>query len=336
MRAAARLRTVCFIAAFVLALAAPLPLDAQPSGKIWRIGFLSLASGELEQYKPWLAAFRAGLRDLGYVEGANVVIEERYAAGQVTRLPALAAELVRLNVDVLVTAPSGSALAAKHATRTIPLVFMGEPDPVGTGLVASLARPGGNVTGLADAHADLVPKRLALLKQVVPSASRVGVLWNPANASTAPQVKTIQAAAPELGLRIIPIGVKGPRREDVDEAFATIAKDRPGGLLIVGDSTLGVQRDRIAALSIASQLPTSGSHRAWAEGGLLMSYGTDFVQLFRQGALVVDKIFKGTRPAELPVEEPNKFELIINLKTAKALGVTIPPSLLARADAVIP
>jgi putative tryptophan/tyrosine transport system substrate-binding protein len=323
------------VATLVLSLAAPLAAGAQPGGKVWRIGYLSLVAGDLPQYRPWVAALRAGLRELGYVEGQNVAIEERYAAGRVERLPALAAELVRLKVDIIVAAPAGSARAAMKATHTIPIVFVGEPDPVGTGLVASLAHPGGNATGLADEHAELLAKRLELLKQLAPSASRVGVLWNPSNASTAPQLKTIQAAAPALGISIVPFDVKGPRRDDLDRAFTLIEKERIGGLVVLGDSTLGVQRDRIAELSIASRLPTSGTHRAWAEGGLLMSYGTDFVELFRQGAALVDKILKGAKPADVPVNEPTKFELIINLKTAKALGLTIPPSLLARADAVI-
>jgi ABC-type uncharacterized transport system substrate-binding protein len=323
------------VATFVLSLAAPLSPGAQPAGKIWRIGYLSLVSGELDEYKLWVTAFRDGLRELGYVEGENVIIEQRYAAGQVERLHALAAELVRLGVDVIVAAPAGSALEAKKVTSKIPIVFIGEPDPVGTGLVASLAHPGGNITGLADAHGDLVPKRLALLKQLVPSVSRVGVLWNPANASTAPQLKTVQAAAPVLGLTIFPVDVKGPRRGDLDRSFGTIEKDRLDGLLVIGDSTLGVQRDRIAELSIAHRLPTSGTHRGWAEGGLLMSYGTDFVALFRHGAVLVDKILKGAKPADLPVEQPTKFELVINAKTAKALGLTIPPSVLVRADALI-
>jgi putative tryptophan/tyrosine transport system substrate-binding protein len=169
----------------------------------------------------------------------------------------------------------------------------------------------------------------------VPSASRVGVLWNPSNASTAPQLKAVQAAAPALGLTIVPVEVKGPGRDDLDRAFATIGKGRLGGLLIVSEPTLGNQRYRIAELSIAHRLPTSGTHRGWAEGGVLMSYGTDFVELFRHGAVLVDKILKGAKPAALPVEQPTKFELAINVKTARALGLTIPPSLLARADQVI-
>jgi len=330
-----KLRTLVLVAALVFSLAIPPGAGTQPARKIWRIGYLSLVSGELDQYKPWVAAFRGGLRELGYVEGENVIVEQRYAAGQVERLPALAAELVGLKVDILVTAGAGSAVGARKVTSTVPIVFMGEPDPVGTGLVASLARPGGNATGLADTHTDLVPKRLALLQQLVPSAARVGVLWNPSNASTAPQLKAVQGAAPALGLTIVPIDVKGPKRGDLDRAFATIAQERLGALLVLGDSTLGVQRKRISELSIAHRLPTSGSHRGWVEGGLLMSYGTDLPALFRHGAVVVDKILKGAKPADLPVEQPTKFELVINGKTAKALGLTIPPSLLVRADAVI-
>jgi len=316
-------------------LAGPVAVRAQPAGRMWRIGYLSLVSEKLVQYRPWVAAFREGLRGLGYVEGENLTIDQRYAAGQVERLPALAGELVRLRADVLVAAPAGSALAAKKVTSTIPIVFMGEPDPVGTGLVASLARPGGNATGLADAHTELLPKRLELLKLLVPAVSRVGVLWNPSNASTAPQLKAVQAAGPALGLTIVPVEVKGPGHDDLDRAFEAIGRDRLGGLLVVGDPILGNRRARIAELAIAHRLPTSGTHRGWAEGGLLMSYGTDFVELFRHGAVLVDKILKGAKPANLPVEEPTKFELVINLKTARKLDLAIPPSLLQRADQVI-
>ena len=326
-------RTFGRVAIVVAGLVASLTAAAQPAGRTWRIGYLSLVSGELEQYKPWVGAFREGLRERGYVEGDNLVIEQRYAEGHIGRLSALATELIRLKVDVLVTAPAGSALAAKQVTRTVPIVFIGEPDPIGTGLVTSLARPGGNVTGLADAHADLVPKRLELLKELVPSASEIGVLWNPSNASTAPQIKTVLAAAPALGLHIVPFAVKG--RDELERAFAAIGKDRLGGLLVVADPTLGNHRRRIAELAIAHRLPASGTHRGWAEGGLLMSYGTDFVALFRHAAVLVDKVLKGASPATLPVEQPTKFELVINARTAKALGLTIPPSMLARADAVI-
>ncbi len=327
-------RRITTIVAVLLLVAAPLASHAQAPGKVWRIGFLSLNS-DTEPYKRWHAAFRERLHTLGYADRHNVIVEHRYAGGQVERLSALAAELVRLNVDVIVTSPAGSAAAARKATTTIPIVFIGEPDPVGTGLVASLARPGGNVTGLADAHADLVPKRLELLKLVVPSGARVAILWNPANPSTAPQIKIAEAAASTLGMTVLPVGVAGPRRDDVDRAFDAIAKERPGGVLVVGDATLGNHRHRITELSIKQRVATSGSHSAWTEGGLLMSYGTDFVDLFQRGAFLVDKILKGTPPADLPVEQPTKFELVINMKSAKALGLTVPPSVLSRADRVI-
>ena len=304
------------------------------AGKIWRIGYLSLVS-ETEQSRRWIAAFREGLRNLGYVEGRNAILEQRYAAGHIERLRALAAELVDLKVDVLVAAPAGTAQAAKEVTRTVPIVFMAEPDPVGTRLVASLPRPGGNVTGLSDAHADLISKRLELLKEVSPPASRVGVLWNPANPGTAPQLKSAQAASRALGLTLIPIDVKGPGRGDVDRAFAAIGESRLGSLLVIADPTLGNHRARIADLSIKHRLPTIGTHGGWAEGGLLMSYGSDFIDMFRRGATLVDKVLRGAKPADLPVEQPTKFEFVINLKTAKALGLTMPPSLLARADQVL-
>jgi putative ABC transport system substrate-binding protein len=201
--------------------------------------------------------------------------------------------------------------------------------------MTALAHPGGNITGLADAHADLVPKRLELLKQVVPAASRVGILWNPANPSTAPQLNTAERAAQALGLTVVPVAVKGPGRDDLHRAFATIERERVGSLLVIGDSTLGVQLHRIAELAVRHRLPTSASHRRWAEGGLLMSYGTDFVDLFRRSAILVDKILKGARPADLPVEQPTKFEFVINLRTARALGLALPPAVLARADRVL-
>jgi putative ABC transport system substrate-binding protein len=247
----------------------------------------------------------------------------------------MAAELVAHKVDVLVAAPAGSARVAKSVTNTVPIVFMGEPDPVGTGLVASLARPGGNVTGLADAHADLIPKRVELLKQVTPAATRLGVLRNAANPSTAPQLQTAQDAGRALGLTLVPIDVKGPGRDDIDQAFATIREAGLGGLLVIADPTLGNHRTRIAELAIKHRLPASGTHRGWAEGGLLLSYGSDFIDMFRRGATLVDRILKGAKPADIPVEEPTKFELVINLKTARALGLTMPASLLARADQIL-
>jgi putative tryptophan/tyrosine transport system substrate-binding protein len=324
-----------FVASLTSFLAVPTAVAAQEAGKSWRIGYLSLVSQTLEQSRRWIAAFQDGLRDHGYIEGRNTILEQRYAEGHVERLPALARELVDLKISVLVAAPAGSGRAAKQITSTVPIVFMGEPDPVGTGLVASLARPGGNVTGLADAHADLISKRLELLKEVIAPASRVGALWNPANRSTAPQLKSSQAASQALGLTLIPVEVQGPGRSDVDQAFAAIGSARLGGLLVIADPTLGNHRTRIAELSIKHRLPTSGTHRGWVEGGILMSYGSDFIDMFRRGATLVDKILKGTKPSDLPVEQPTKFELVINLKTAKALDLKIPVSLLARADQVL-
>jgi putative ABC transport system substrate-binding protein len=322
-----------FVVGLTCVLAGPAAVTAQDPGRTWRIGYLSLLSESNEQR--WVAAFRERLRELGYIDGQNAVLEQRYAAGNVRRLSGMAAELVQGKVDVLVAAPAGSALAARNATSTVPIVFMGEPDPVGTRLVASLARPGGNVTGLADAHADLIPKRLELLKQVMPLSARVGALWNPANASTAPQLKTAQAAGRALGLTLVPVEVKGSGPGDIDHAFAAVRDARIGGLLVIADPTLGNHRPRIAELAVKHQLPTSGTHRGWTEAGLLTSYGSDFIDMFRRGATLVDRILKGARPADLPVEEPTKFEFVINLRTARALGLAVPTSLLARADQVL-
>jgi putative tryptophan/tyrosine transport system substrate-binding protein len=323
-----------FVVSLAGFLAVPAAIGAQEA-KTWRIGYLSLSSPTLQQSKRWIAAFKEGLERLGYVPGKNAIVEQRYAAGEIGRLPVLAAQLIDLKVDIVVAAPAGTALAVKKITHTVPIVFMGEPDPVAIGLVASLARPGGNVTGLADAHGDLIPKRLELLKQVIRPSSRVGVLWNPANPSSVSQFKTAQAAASALDLAISPVDVRGPGSSDIDRAFAAVDAARLGGLLVIAEPTLGNHRQRIAELSIKHRLPTSGTHRGWVEGGLLMSYGTDFIAMFRGGATLVDKILKGAKPADLPVQQPTKFELLINLKTAKEMELTIPPSLLSRADAVI-
>ena len=327
-------RWVPTLLAIQLLLTAPLAAEGQRASRMWRIGYLSVAS-DVEPYKHWVAAFREGLQKAGYVEGKNTIIEQRYADGRLERLPMLATELVRLNVDVLVTVPAGGAAAAKRATGTIPIVFIGEPDPVGAGLVASLARPGGNITGLTDTHADLVPKRLQLLKEIVPSVFRVGVLWNPANPSTRDQLTIAQTAASTLRLTVFPVDVRGPLRLDIERAFATIAKDRLGALLVVGDPTLGAQRKEIADRSIHYRLPTAGPHRSWAEDGLLMSYGASFVDLSRRSAILVDKILRGTTPSDLPVEQPTQFELVINMKTARTLDLTIPASVLLQANQII-
>jgi putative tryptophan/tyrosine transport system substrate-binding protein len=309
-------------------------LCAQPAAGARRIGFLTLSSDSGPSMR-WYEAFRQGLRQAGYVDGESVVIERRLAVGRVDQLPLLAAELLRLQVEVIVTAPAGSAFFAKQQTSTVPIVFIGEPDPVGTGLVASLARPGGNVTGLADAHSDLVPKRLELLRLAAPAATRFAILWNPGNPSTAPQLKAAQAAARALGVTMLPIGVAGPGSDDLARAFERLDKARPEALLVVGDAMLGKHRPRIAELALQRQLPASGAHAAWAESGLLMSYGTDFVDLFRRGGLLVGRVLRGATPASIPVEQPTLFELAINAATAKAIGLALGPSLLTRADRII-
>ena len=328
MKLARRAVTILTLALLVAFSAA----EAQQPGKVQRVGYLSLGS-DTGGSRDYFAAFRNGLRALGYVDGENIVIEPRHADGRRERLPELAGQLIRLKVDVLVT--FGSASAAKQATNTVPIVFIVEPDPVGTGLVASLAHPGGNITGISDSHAELVQKRLQLLKEVVPRTARVGVLLNPANHNAASQLKTAQAAGPALGLTVTPVEVKGPGREDLDPAFATMRRERLAALLILGDSALATHRTRIAELAIKHRLPTAGTARAWAEGGLLMAYGANFTEMFHRAATYVDKILKGAKPTDLPVEQPTTFNLVINLKTARALGLTLPPSLLLRASEVI-
>jgi putative ABC transport system substrate-binding protein len=313
-------------------LAGPLAAEAQQATKVWRIGYLSVSQIEFDE--SWVGAFRDGLRKLGYVEGQNLTIEQRHAAGHSERLPELTTELLRLNIDVLVV--YGAWLQPKTLPSMIPIVFTVAPDPVREGLVTSLARPGGNITGLSDVHADLVPKRLALLKEVVPSASLVAVFFDPGSSEALLQMAAVQATARTLGLTVLPVEVKGSESSDIERAFAAIAKERrTGALLVIAEPAIASHRKRIAAFAIKKRLPVIGTVRRWAEDGFLMSYGTDFHDLWRRAATYVDEILKGAKPGDLPVEQPTKFELVINLKTAKALGLTIPPSLLQRADQVI-
>jgi len=322
---------VGFFAIFVSLAACGEMAEAQQSKKVPRIGYLSSSSAERD--KSLLAAFQERLRELGHLEGKNIVIEYRYAAGQFDQLPELARELVRLRVDMLVVAGAPAAHAAKNATSVIPIVMTNAADPVGTGLVASLARPGGNITGLSDFNVGVITKRLELIKEVVPSASRVAVLLNPTNPTNPLQLKEIQAAAPGLGVTPLPLEAKGP--DDIERAFTTIGKERPGALIIIGDPMFGSHRRRLAELAAKSRLPAIYTTRQMVEAGGLMAYGTNFEDLYRRAALYVDKILKGTKPADLPVEQPMKFELVINLKTAKQIGLTIPQSVLYRADKVI-
>jgi putative ABC transport system substrate-binding protein len=311
-------------------LAAPRAAETQP-GKVYRLGYLT-TSGTLNS--PYAEAFRQGLRDLGWVEGQNIVIEFRVAEGQLDRLPALATELVRLKVDVIVATPTPGALAAKSATATIPIVGISLTDPVGLGLIPSLARPSGNVTGVSySVAADIFGKDLELLREAVPKVRRVAVLANPAGPTHALILDNIKTAARSLGLPLLPVGAGGPG--DFDGAFATMTREHVGAVLVVTDPTYIAHRARLADLATRNRLPSMFTQRADVEAGGLMSYGPSFAAMYRRAAGYVDKILKGAKPADLPVEQPTTFELVINLKTAKALGLTIPPSVLARADEVI-
>jgi putative ABC transport system substrate-binding protein len=303
---------------------ASLAVEAQQAGKVARIGILWA-------YSP-PAAFRQGLGELGYVEGKNVTLEERWAEGRFDRLPSLAAELSRLNLDVIVTASTPAVQAAQQATKTIPIVMTLVRDPVEDGVVASLARPGRNVTGLSLMHPELSAKRVALLKEVVPKLSRVAVLWSPSTASYRKVLGETQTAARALGLQLRAVEVRGPT--DFDSAFSAIVRERTGALVVLPDALFGDQR-RILDLAAKSRLPAMYWSRDLVESGDLMAYGANFPDVFRQAASFVHKILKGAKPAELPIEQPAKFELVINLKTAKALRLTIPTSVLLRADQVI-
>ena len=319
----------------VFILTASLAAEAQPTGKIYRIGYLAAGWGSGTAYLRPLEAFRQGLRELGWVEGQNVLIEYRFAEGRLERLPGLAEELVRLKVDVIAASPTPAALAAKNATRTIPIVGMSLTEPVGVGLVASLARPGGNVTGVAYGFdTDIFGKQLELLKEVIPKVRRVAVLSNPGNSPAQPLImSSVEGAARSLGLQLQLLEARGPG--EFDGAFAVMAKERAGALLLMGDPMFFLHRARLADLAVKNRLPSMSTQGQWVEAGGLMSYGPSFPDLYRRAATYVDKILKGARPADLPIEQPTKFELVINLKTAQALGLTIPRSLLQRADQVI-
>ena len=310
-------------------LAAPLVAPGQqPRGKTARVGFLHFVSSPLLD-----EAFQEGLRELGYVEGQNIVIEYRSADGKDERLPGLAAELVRLKVDVIVSASPPATEAAKRATSTVPIVFALSGDPVAAGLVASLARPGGNITGLATISGEVVGKQLELLKRVAPKVSRVAVLQNPSNPGHALTLPQAEGAARALGVQLQVLKARTP--SEIEVAFAAMRSQRADGALVLRDAMFREQRAQIVALAAKSRLPAVYGLREEAEAGGLMAYGASVPQLFRRAATYVDKILKGAKPADLPVEQPTKFELVINLKTAKALGLTIPPSLLGQADQVI-
>jgi len=296
-----------------------------------RIGWLS--TGSTTSHGPLLEGFREGLRELGYMEGRNIAIEYRWAEGRLDRLPQLATELVQLKVDVLVTAGSPGIRAAKQATTTIPIVMAAGGDPVGSGYVASLARPGGNITGLSNLAEDLVAKLLELLKGAVPGVSRVAVLSNPANPAHASFRRVIQSAGRTMGVTLLPVDARGPA--EFDGAFATMIRERAGGLVELPDPMFLTERHRLTGLANQNRLPAIYGFREHAAAGGLMAYGVNLRDSYRRAAIYVDKILKGAKPGDLPVEQPTKFELVINLKTARVLGLTIPPSLLLRADEVI-
>ncbi len=321
------LRTSCIITLALGILAAPLAADAQQAVRAYRIGVLG--------NDPWpaLEGLRQGLRELGYIEGQNLHFEYRWVEGRSDRFPALAADLVRLKVDAIVTWGTPGTSAAKQATTTIPIIMAATGDPVGAGLISSLARPGGNITGQSSLAAELEAKRLELLKELLPSLSRVGVLFNAANPYTVPAVKHARLAAQVLGLKLDLVDVR--TADDLDSALLTLTRLRPDAALVMAEPFLVSRRARITEFMAKSQFPAAYSQREYVETGGLIAYATNYYELFRRAATFVDKILKGAKPADLPVEQPTKFELVINLKTARALGLTIPQSLLIRADKVI-
>ena len=319
-----------FLAGAAALLVAPLAAQAQPAGKVPRIGFLfSGASGPARE----VDAFRQGLRDLGYIEGQNIAIEYRFAGGQVERLPELAAELVRLKLDVIVAPYTPPALAAKRATSTIPIVFAVVADAVGAGLIANFARPGRNITGLTSSSAELGGKRLELLKQVVPKASRVAVLYNPADRSNVLVLKQLQESAPTLALTLQPLEVREPR--EFEGAFLAMTRERAHAMFGTPGVLTFEHKKVLVDLAAKRRIPAMWGHRQFVDAGGLVSYAVNFYDQIRQTAVYVDKILKGAKPDDLPVEQPTRFELVINFKTAKTLGLAIPQSLLARADQVI-
>jgi ABC-type uncharacterized transport system substrate-binding protein len=314
------------------ALLPPQVAHAQQTGKVSRIGYLGVSSSSLEPH--YVEAFRQKLRDLGHVDGENIAIEYRWADGQDDRLPRLATELVHLNPDVIVTTGTPGALATMQATKAIPIIMASSADPVAAGLVASLARPGENVTGFTILGPELEAKRLELLKQAVPNVSHIAVLWNPSNPAIVSYFEATKSAAELLHISL-DVVTEVRRAEELDNAFLAIARARPQALAVLADRFLLAHRKRIIEFAAANRLPSMYPYKEYVEAGGLISYAPSNIELFRGAAIYVDKILKGAKPSDLPVQEPTKFELVINLKTAKALGLDVQPTLLARADEVI-
>ena len=327
-----KLRAVGLVVAFALVLlAAPPRADAQAPARVHRIGFLGNTTPVLEANL--VGPFREGLRDLGYVEGQNIQIEYRWAEGKYDRFPALIAELIALKVEVIVTAGTPATLAVKKATTSVPLVMIAVGDPVGTGIIASLSRPGGNITGLTSISPELDGKRLELLREVIPDLSHIAVLWNAASPLQVVGERQTQAAAQVLRMKVLSLGVR--TQAEIEDALATIVRERPGALLVLADRLFLQHRARIMDFATKHRLPGVHAYRELVEAGGLMSFGPSYAGMHRRAAYFVDRILKGTKPADLPVERPATFELVINLKTAKALGMTIPQSIVLRATEVI-
>ena len=312
------------------AVAQPFTARAQQPATVARIGYLGL--GPASALSSRVEALRAGLRDLGWVEGKNLVFEFRWA-DNVDQLPSLAADLVRMKVDVIFATSSTLVEAARQATKTIPIVFATHADPIGSGHVASLPRPGGNITGLSELTTEIDAKALEILKEVVPQSTRIGVLWNPTTPSQVPGLQSVKAAGERLGLALSIVSTA--TAEDFDAAFASMARENVGGVFVMPAPVTVSFRARLAELALKHRLPTIFGNKENVVAGGLMSYGVDRNDLTRRAALYIDKILKGAKPADLPVEQPTRFELVVNLKTARALGIEIPPTLLARADEVI-
>ena len=324
--------TVIIIVLVLGVLVAPLASPAQQTGKVYRVGFI--VTSAREEVAHLVKALDEGLRELGYVEGRNIVFERRFADGKQERLPALAAELVRLKVDVIVTGANPVIAAVKQATATIPVVMAVSRDPEGSGFVRSLARPGGNITGLAnDPTPEILGKNLEFLKEAVPGVSRVALLWNPVPPGAGTYRDVVESAARKLGVTFQSVEVRG--RDELEGAFAAMVRERADGVVVFGDPVFFAARSQVALLAMRNRLPAVAPLKEFVEAGGLMSYGPNITDEFRRAATYVDKILKGAKPADLPVEQPTRFELVINLKTAKALGITVPQSVLIRADQVI-
>ena len=315
----------------VLCCAVAWPLASRAQGRIPRVGFMGNSTAALEANL--VDSFREGLRELGYEEGRNIAIEYRWADGQYERFAALVTELIAAKVDVIVTAGTPAALAVKKATSTVPLVMVAVGDPVGTGLVPSLARPDGNLTGLSSVAPDLEGKRLELLREIVPSVSRIAVFLNSVNPFHATSMRQAQTAGKTLGIKVQQYDIR--KSEDLDGAFAAIRKERPDALLILADRVFLHNRERIVDFTGEQHLPNVNAYKELVEAGGLISYGPSYEDMHKRAAIYVNKILKGAKPGNLPIEQPTKFTLIVNLKAAKALGISMPPAVLSRADEVI-